>query len=73
MPGAADYVDVKPGIYEPGDRFARPQNEKEYNALPNGALFIDPDDGPNVIYKKGFGIWTQPPKTPSLLPTGVQA
>lgn len=28
-----------------GGQTARPQTEAEYNALPSGALFIDPDDG----------------------------
>ncbi len=67
--GAADYVDIKPGIYEPASRFAQPKNEQEYKALPNGTLFIDPDDGPSIIYKKGFGIYTPPA---SLLPPGMK-
>ena len=28
-----------------GDEIARPQTEADYNALPSGAMFVDPDDG----------------------------
>lgn len=41
--GYAPPNDAQPA--DPGGEIAQPQTPEEYNALPSGALFIDPEDG----------------------------
>lgn len=41
-PGGQDQINVLPNA--PGETPATPQTDAEYNALPKGALYIDPDD-----------------------------
>ena len=45
-PGLQEITERYSNIGEaPAQQVARPTNEAEFNALPKGAIFIDPEDG----------------------------